>query len=82
MPEYTFNGTFHITTNNPNLEEIARALNETARIFSDTIKWNSEGKYTGYMYLQNDVDIELPIKEMGMEAGIEVVHDEEDQEEV
>jgi hypothetical protein len=60
--EYTFNGSFQITTTCADLNKITQALNETARQFGDILQYNWQEK--GYMFIVADVDVELPVTEL------------------
>lgn len=59
--EYIYHGSFKIVTNCPDVEKIARALNETARQFADIVEYNKFG--AGYMWISNDVELVIPINE-------------------
>lgn len=65
---YHFTGTFEVETDCPDVDRIARVLNETAKQFGDILEFNSEQEkinpaFRGYMWIHNDMDITIPINE-------------------
>lgn len=64
---YRYYGQFEVHTDCPDLEKIAKAMNETARTFADTLKFNSQAErgpeYRGFMYISNDFEMEIPVNE-------------------
>lgn len=59
--EYDFYGRFKVKTTCPDLEKVARALNETARQFGDILQFSYDEQ--GYMWIYSDVELEIPVNE-------------------
>lgn len=76
--EYYFIGSFKIVTDCPDVDVVARVLNETAKQFGDIMSFNSDGEQRGYMWIYNDLEIEIPINDrIGDEEESEIYEDEE-----